>query len=289
MTFLTRMLTAALGAILLTVSAAHAETVVIGHPAGSVYETTASVYRIVLERSGYNVVMKSGAPEQLYEMLVTGECDLYVAALLPNAQHDLWSEHKEKLIQVAPLYYDVKQFWAVPAYVPASLVKSVADLATPEVTAKMQKTINGPGMTTSLMLRSAQLMQDYRLSEAGYELAPGTQQEWADAFTRNVDAQNWFVTPLWQPQYLNKVAKLRMLDDPKGVFGKPDTAWLIAGKAARAKFPDHIYDILKRMEFSVANVNELDYMVNVEKTPPLEAAHLWMSRHPYTIEYWLNM
>ena len=286
---LSRLLTATLGILLLAASGAQAATVVIGHPAGSVYESTASVYQIVLERSGYNVVMKSAPPEELYEMLSAGDCDLYVAALLPNAQQEMWSEHQENLIQVAPIYYDVMQFWAVPAYIPSSLVKSVADLASPEVTAKMQTTINGPDMTTPLMLRSAQLMQDYKLAEAGYELAPGTQQEWVDAFKRNIDAQNWFVTPLWQPQYLNEVAKMRILQDPKGVFGKADTAWLIAGKAARAKFPDHIYDILKRMEFSVANVNELDYMVNVEKTPPRKAAHLWMSRHPYTIEYWLNM
>lgn len=289
MKFLSRLPGVAVGVLLLAASAVHAATVVIGHPQGSVYETTASVYRIVLERSGYNVVMKSGPPEMLYEMLAGGECDLYVAALLPNAQQQLWSEYKENLIQVAPIYYDVKQFWAVPAYVPASAVKSVADLASPEVAAKMQKTINGPGVTTSLMLRSAELMQAYRLSEAGYELAPGTEQEWVDAFKHNVDARNWFVTPLWQPQYLNKVAKMRILEDPKDVFGKPDTAWLIAGKSGRAKFPEQIYDILTRMEFSVANVNELDYMVNVEKTPPLDAAHLWMSRHPYTIEYWLNM
>jgi len=85
------------------------------------------------------------------------------------------------------------------------------------------------------------------------------------------------------------LADLRMLKDPDEILGKPDTAWLIANKAARSKFPDHIYEILKRMEFSIANIDELDYMVNEEKTPPLEAAHLWMSKHPYTIEFWLNM
>jgi len=289
MKFLSRFPGIALALLLLAAPAVHAKTIVIGHPDGSVYETTASIYRIVLERSGYNVIMKSGSPDTLYSMLADGECDLYVAALLPNEQQQLWSQHQDKLMKIAPIYFDARRFWAVPAYVPESAVKSVADLTRPEVTAKMKMTINGPGVTTTLMLRSAELMQHYKLAEAGYELAPGTDQEWISAFKQNIEAENWFVIPLWQPQYLAVLADLRMLKDPDEILGKPDTAWLIANKAARSKFPDHIYEILKRMEFSIANIDELDYMVNEEKTPPLEAAHLWMSKHPYTIEFWLNM
>ena len=288
MKFLSRLRCAMLSALLLTAPTVHAATVVIGHMNLSFYEATAAVYQVVLERSGYNVVMKNGPHSVMYPMLSEGEFDLFVAAWLPNTHQQYWTQYGDDLTLVAPLYADAKLFWAVPDYVPASTVSSVADLAKPDVAAKMDKTIRGPGADSGLMIRSAKLMEQYNLSEAGYELAPGAAQDWVEAFNRNIESQRWFVMPLWQPQYLNKVANLRILEEPKKVLGEPDTAWLVAPKSAVAKFPPHIYDMLQRMEFSIRAITELDYMVNVEKMSPREAAHQWMAEHPFTVEYWIN-
>jgi glycine betaine/proline transport system substrate-binding protein len=273
---------------MLAVSAAHARTVTIGYVNLSFYEATAAVFQNVLERSGYNVVMKSGPHSVMYPQLANGDFDLFVAAWLPNTHEKYWAEHKENLSLVTPLYSDAKLFWAVPDYVPASAVNSVADLAKPEVAARMDKIIRGPGADSGLMMRSKTLMEEYNLSQAGYELAPGKAQDWIAGFNRNIEAQNWFVMPLWQPQYLNKVAKLRILDEPNNILGEADTAWLVAHKSAKTRIPRHIFDILKRMEFTIRAITELDYMVNVEKLPPKIAARIWMSQHPYTVEYWID-
>ena len=283
-----RLLCAVLGAVLFIASAAHARTVVIGHVNLSFYEATAAVFQNVLERSGYNVTMKKGPHSVMYPMLADGEFDLFVAAWLPNTHRQYWEQYNENLSLVTPLYSDAKLFWAVPGYVPESEVKSVADLAKPQVAAKMEKTIRGPGADSGLMMRSKTLMERYDLSQAGYQLSPGDAKDWIAGFNQNLEAQNWFVMPLWQPQYLNKVAKLRILEEPENILGQADTAWLVAHKSANTKIPPHIFDILKRMEFSVEWITELDYMVNVEELPPHVAARIWMSPHPYTVEYWIG-
>jgi len=288
MKVMSRLLCAVAGAFLLAAPTVRAETVVIGHMNLSFYEATAAVYQIVLERSGYNVVMKKGTHSVMYPLLAEGEFDLFVAAWLPNTHQQYWSQYGENLTLVAPLYSDAKLFWAVPDYVPASMVRNVADLAKPDVAAKMEKTIRGPGADTGLMIRSAKLLEEYNLSKAGYELAPGAAQDWIAAFNQNIEAQRWFVMPLWQPQYLNKVAKLRILEESEKILGEPDTAWLVASKSAKPKFPPHIYEMLQRMAFSIRAITELDYMVNVEKMSPRDAAHQWMAQHPYTVEYWIN-
>ena len=288
MKIVSRLLCAALGAALLGTSAAHAKTIVIGHVNLSFYEATAAVFQNVLERSGYNVVMKKGPHSVMYPMLAEGEFDLFVAAWLPNTHQQYWTEYGENLSLVTPLYSDAKLFWAVPDYVPADAVRSVADLAKPDVAAKMDKTIRGPGADSGLMMRSKTLMERYNLSQAGYELAPGKAQDWIAGFNQNIKAQTWFVMPLWQPQYLNKVANLRILEEPENILGEPDTAWLVAHDSAKAEIAPHIFEILKRMEFSIKAITELDYMVNVEELPPQVAARIWMSRHPYTVEYWID-
>jgi len=288
MKFLSRLLCTALGAALLVGSAAHARTVVIGHVNLSFYEATAAVFQNVLERSGYSVAMKKGPHSVMYPLLAEGEFDLFVAAWLPNTHRQYWEEYNKDLTLVTPLYSDAKLFWAVPEYVPESAVRSVADLAKPEVAAKMEKTIRGPGADSGLMMRSKTLMERYELQQAGYELAPGAAKDWIDNFNSNVQAQNWFVMPLWQPQYLNKVAKLRILEEPENILGEADTAWLVAHKSASSKIPKHILAVLKRMEFSVKWITELDYMVNVEGLSPREAARVWMTSHPYTVDYWID-
>ncbi len=288
MRFLSRLLSTALGAALLVSTAAHARTVVIGHVNLSFYEATAAVFQNVLERSGYNVAMKKGPHSMMYPLLAEGEFDLFVAAWLPNTHQQYWEEYGKDLTLVTPLYSDAKLFWAVPEYVPESAVKSVADLAKPEVAAKMDKTIRGPGADSGLMMRSKTLMEHYGLSQSGYELSPGKAEDWIKAFNANIKARNWFVMPLWQPQYLNKVAKLRILEEPENILGKADTAWLVAHNSANAKIPRHIFDILKRMEFSVKWITELDYLVNVEGFSPREAARIWMTQHPYTVDYWID-
>ena len=288
MKFASRVCCTVLAAALYISSSANAATIVIGHVNLSFYEATAALFKQALERSGYSVVLKKGPHSVMYPLLADGEFDLFVAAWLPNTHQQYWDEYGENLSLVTPLYSDAKLFWAVPDYVPASAVNSVADLAKPEVAAKMQKTIRGPGADSGLMMRSRTLMEEYALSQAGYELAPGKAQDWITYFNQNVEAQNWFVMPLWQPQYLNKVAKLRILEEPRNILGEADTAWLVAHKSSKRKIATHIYEILERMELTVKWVTELDYMVSVEKLPPDVAAHVWMARHPYTVEYWID-
>jgi glycine betaine/proline transport system substrate-binding protein len=283
-----RYMGAAVIAMLFSATSANALTIVLGHVNESSYEATAVVIQTVLERIGYNVSIKKGKHSVMYPMLAEGEIDIFVAGSLPNEQATYWEEYKDRLVLVSPLYEDARLFWAVPGYVPASDVKSIADLAKPDVASRMEKTIRGPGADSDLMIRSDKVLQEYGLSQSGYKLSPGKSADWIAAFNANIESGKWFVMPLWQPHYLNEVAKLRILDEPKKLLGKPDTAWLIANKGTRRKIGPVGFGVLQKMELSLRAVTELDYEVNVEKRTPREAGRRWMGMHPYTLEYWLE-
>ncbi|HWQ39247.1 MAG TPA: glycine betaine ABC transporter substrate-binding protein, partial [Burkholderiales bacterium] len=169
---LRRWLCAALGALLLAASPAHARYVALGHVDLSFYEVTAALIQLVLERLNYNVALKKGTHSQIYPQLGAGEIDLFVAAWLPHAHARYWEEYKADLVKITRLYGDAKLFWAVPDYVPASEVRAVADLLKPEVAARMDKTIRGPGADSGLMIGSKKIVEEYRLDAAGYRLVP---------------------------------------------------------------------------------------------------------------------
>ena len=94
--------------------------------------------------------------------------------------------------------------------------------------------------------------------------------------------------PLWQPQYLNRVARMRILEEPKQLLGGTDKAYLVAHKDFYAKVDKHTWKALQRISLSVKAVTEMDYLVNVRKLSPQYAARNWMAAHPDTVNYWLQ-
>jgi glycine betaine/proline transport system substrate-binding protein len=275
------------GLMLAAAVPAQAAHVSLGHVSLSFYEVTAHVVQIVLERLGHNVAMEKGSHAEIYPRLGAGEVDLFVAAWLPHAHAQYWEQYKDSTVKVVALYDDARLFWAVPDYVPAAEVKAVADLAKPDVAARMQKEVRGPGADSGLMIGSKRIFAEYGLEQAGYQLMPGKPADWIANFNENVAAKRWFVMPLWQPQYLNRAHKLRILDEPKKLLGEADTAWLVAHKDFKSKIDARTWKALQRMSMSVRAVTELDYLVNVQKVPPRDAARNWMAAHPDTVSYWL--
>jgi glycine betaine/proline transport system substrate-binding protein len=267
---------------------AQSRFVTLGYVDLSNYEVTANVVQSVLERLGYTVAVKKGSDAGIYPLLGKGEVDLFVAVWLPNAHASYWEQYKDSSVQVTTLFEDARLFWSVPDYVPAADVSSVADLRKPEVAAKMQKEIRGTRPDSGLMIGSKKIMEEYRLEEAGYQLAPGEPADWIANFEGNIAAQRWFVMPLYQPQYLNRVAKMRILEEPKQLLGGIDKAYLVAHKDFYVKVDKHTWKALQRISLSVKAVTEMDYLVNVKKLTPQYAARNWMAAHADTVNYWLQ-
>lgn len=267
---------------------AQSRFVTLGHVDLSIYEVTANVIQGVLERLGYTVAVKKGSHAEIYPLLGKGEVDLFVAVWLPHAHASYWERYKDSSMQVTTLFEDARLFWSVPDYVPAADVSSVADLRKPEVAAKMHKEIRGTRADSGLMIGSKKIMDEYALADAGYQLMPGKPADWIASFEDNIASQRWFVMPLYQPQYLNRVARMRILDEPKQLLGGIDKAYLVAHKDFYAKVDKRTWKSLQRISLSVKAVTEMDYLVNVKKLTPQYAVRNWMAAHPDTVNYWLQ-
>lgn len=279
---------AALAMLASTPAQAQSRFVSLGHVDLSFYEVTASLVQQTLERLGHNVAMHKGNHSEIYPMLGSGKIDLFVAAWLPNAHGEYWKEYANQTEKVTVLYEDARLYWSVPDYIPATEVSSVADLLKPQVAERMQKAIRGTRPDSGLMIGSKKIFEAYGLGDSGYELVTGKAADWITSFNDNIASQRWFVMPLFQPHFLNKVQKMRILDEPKKIFGGPDEAWMLAHKDLRKNLSKHAWGALQRMSLSIKAVTELDYLVNVRNVPPRDAARHWMASHADTVGYWLQ-
>ena len=106
----------------------------LGQVSLSFYAVTGAVVHEILERLGHRVEVRQGPHEEIFPLLGAAAdrrdgrgvaarrpCGLLGAGMAPQA------------MEVATLYDGARFFWAVPRYVPANEVASIADLAKPSV------------------------------------------------------------------------------------------------------------------------------------------------------------
>lgn len=276
-------------AMLFAASPAQAESkVVMGQIAISFYAVTGQVVEAVLERLGHEVEIKTGSHGQIFPVLGKGEVDLLVAAWLPNAHAGYWEKHGGESVALGTLYEGAQLFWAVPHYVPASAVASVEDLRKPGVARRMTKTIRGTGQDSGLMIGSRKIMERYNLQDTGYELVPGAHQDWHNYFEDNYGNQRWFVMPYFRPNYLNRIADMRMIDEPHGLLGGPNAGTLVAHKSFVERAPERTLAVLGRIELGLGAVAEMDYMVRIDGMTPRDAARTWMSHNAERVDRWFD-
>ncbi|WP_436765551.1 glycine betaine ABC transporter substrate-binding protein [Streptomyces sp. URMC 123] len=195
----------------------------VGSIALSFHRATAAVVRQILEAHGHTVTGVEAPHERLFALQAAGEVDILVSAWLPSSHGAYLAPYRER-VRVLPPLYDPYCLWAVPPYVPADAVREVADLARPEVAARFTRVIDGINPGAGISRFSARMVGAYGLDRHGYRFVPGTEAGFVERVERGIAAREWFVIPLWRPQYLNLRHGLRPLDEPMGLLGTVDAA-----------------------------------------------------------------
>ena len=272
-------------AAMLPLSASANQPITLGQVDLSFYAVTGGVVQEVLERSGQPFVLVQGSHGEIYPKLGSGEVDILAASWLPNAHAPLYDKVKGSTFKVTELYPDAQLYLAVPGYANAE-IRSVGDLARPEIAAQVEKRIVGIGPTSGLMVGLAKMMDSYGLKAAGYEVVSGPAADWIANFRRAYEEGKTVVMPLWQPNWMNATYRIRVLEDPQKIFAAGDRAYLLANTALKDKVRPEVLARLGRIKLSVAAVTEMDRMVNVEKVSPREAARRWIALNPEATRDW---
>lgn len=269
-----------LGATLWASANAEDRTIRLGQVNLSFYAVVGGIVQEVLEQDGYKVEVVAGSHGEIFPKLGAGEVDILAAAWLPDGHAPLYAKVKDVTFIAGELYDDAKLYWAVPDYVPADLVRSIDDLKKPDVAARMDKRIRGIGATSGLMVGAAKIREAYGLDAAGYEVIPGEAKDWIANFKQAVGEERWFIMPLWQPQWINAAYKVRALEEPKGIYGKGDTAVLLGHETLKDKLAPATIERLANINLSVDAVTDMDLWVNVDGLTPRDAAKRWLAANP---------
>ena len=262
-----------------------AESIKLGQVSLSFYAVTGGIVQHVLEKEGYTVEVIEGSHADIYPKVGSGEVDILAASWLPNAHAVLYKKVEASTFKLAKLYDDARLYWTVPAYVPAQEVSSIEDLLKPSVKSRMPSTIVSLPESTGLTILGLEVLKSYGLDAAGYQLQAAPPGTWIGTFKTAYEAGNWVVFPLWQPQWINSVYELRVLEDPKRIFGT-DSAYLRANQQLKSKLSPRTLAHLSNIRLSIAAITEMDKSMNVEKISARQAAERWIAANPQQVDSW---
>lgn len=260
--------------------------VILGQIDVSIYDACSGVIEEVLQRLDCSVELRKGPHETIFPALGRGEIDLLVAALLPEIHGHYWEQYQSQALRLGKLFDGIRLIWAVPSFV--SGVDSVEALTLPEVARRMEKVIWTSGAGSGLTRRSRQMMSEYGLLEAGYRLEAVSQQEYLEQIRRIFQEGSWSVIPGAQPRFLSRAYDLRVLEEPRGLLGESNEAYLVAHREVSRRLPQSVLEVLQRVSLGREAVEEIDYWLVVEGMERRDAARRWMAAHPERVESWFS-
>jgi glycine betaine/proline transport system substrate-binding protein len=250
------------------------------------YQAVGVVVQRLIERSGQRVVVVDGSHTETYRAVAAGEVDLCVAFWLPDGHAGPWKRAAGRVEEVATIFDGAQFFWAVPDYMPQE-VQAIADLARPEIAAKMPKIVRALSLDATITTASQTVVQHYGLATVGYRVSPGTFEDWKKSLDDAESQRSWVALPLWQPYYFNRKYHLRPLADPDGLLGGMNRVVVAANIRSADKLSARARSILRRMRLSIEDVTAMDYAINVEHVSAEVAADRWLADHEALVSTWV--
>ncbi|WP_240901154.1 glycine betaine ABC transporter substrate-binding protein [Thioalkalivibrio sp. XN8] len=239
--------------------------------------------RVIEDRFGREVELMQTDIAPQYQGLSTGSIDVMLMSWQPDTHADYVERVGAKTVNLGLLYTHARLGWAVPNYVPESEVKSIADLAKPEVRERLDGTITGIDPGAGLTRLSREAIDAYGLD--GYELQVSSGAGMTAALQRAVRRDEWIVVTGWSPHWKFGAYDLRYLEDPEGVLGSFERVHAVARMGFYQENVE-VASFLSRMQIPIDDLQAAMY--EAQETSYEQAVSDYIAANAARIDYWVT-
>jgi glycine betaine/proline transport system substrate-binding protein len=237
----------------------------------------------VLEDVGYNVDVKQVEAGPAFAGLAGGSADAYLGAWLPVTHKSYWEKYSDKLVKVGKIIDKAPLGLTVPTYMKD--VNSIEDLkGNTKLGEATDWTITGIDPGAGEMKATAKALKEYGLDK--WKLQTSSEAGMLSALKKAEKNKKPIIVTLWKPHWAFGQWDLKIIKDPKKVYGDADKIYTIARKGLKADSPA-AYQVLKQMADNYDPSKEDAMMVNIQKgTSPEDAAKQFLKDNPDLIKKW---
>lgn len=237
----------------------------------------------VLEDVGYNVDVKQVEAGPMWSSVADGSADFMASAWLPATHASYWEKYEDDLVKVNQVLDKAPLALTVPSYMDD--VNSVEDLKdNKELGDSVDWTITGIDSGAGIMQNTEKALDEYGLDK--WTLQSSSEAAMIAELKSAYEKEEPIIVPLWKPHWIFGVLDLKMLEDPKEIYGGDgDQIYIVARKDLKEDAPA-AYKVLEQYTEDEDMVNEIMPPVFDEDKDPADVAQQFIEDHPDLIEKW---
>ncbi len=242
--------------------------------------STHVVKAVIETRLGYDVEVTPVSAPAMYQAIAAKDQDGMTAAWLPVTHGDMINKFGDKLVDLGPNFTGARIGWVVPSYVTIDTITEM-----PSVAEKFNGKIIGIDPGAGLMKKSEVALKEYGLT--GYELIDSSGAAMTASLANAYRRKDWVVVTGWVPHWKFAAFDLKMLKDPKNVFGDAETINTIVRKGLKEDMPD-VYRFLDNFFWTSAQIGAVMKMNKDDDSDVYENALKWVKENPAVVDAWLK-
>lgn len=237
----------------------------------------------LLERVGYNVNVKQVEAGPMWSSVADGSADFHTSAWLPATHESYWKKYKNDIVKVKQVLDKAPLALGVPSYVDD--INTMEDLKKNKEFGKaVDHTIVGIDPGAGIMQNTEEAMKAYGLDK--WELKPSSESAMLTKLQNAIKDEEPIVVPLWKPHWIFGVEDLKMLKDPKEIYGGDgDQVYTVARKGLEEDAPA-AYKVLKQYNEDYDMINKLMPKVWEDERDAGDVAEEFLDEHPDLVEKW---
>lgn len=233
---------------------------------------------ILEDKMDYKVELTMADAAPVFASVANGSTDAFLDVWLPVTHKDYLERYGDDIVDLGVVYEGALLALVVPAYVE---VDSIEELNANKDLFGGQ--IVGIDAGAGLMAAAERALEEYELD---YKLLTGSGPVMTAALGKAIDAGEPIIVTGWAPHWKFARWDLKVLEDPKGVFGAAENIYKYSRKGMEDDMPE-VAAFLKKFKMDEAQLGDLMGALE-EDGEPLELARIWMNSHEELVNGWLN-
>lgn len=234
---------------------------------------------ILEDKMGYNVELTMADAAPVFTSVASGNTDAFLDVWLPVTHQSYLEKYGDDIVDLGVIYENALLGLVVPSYVEINSIEELND--NKEL---LDGKIVGIDTGAGLMDAAEKAIAEYGLD---YELLTGSGPTMTAALGKAINANEPIVVTGWAPHWKFARWDLKVLEDPKGIFGEVETVHKYSRKGLEEDMPE-VTTFLKNFKLSDAELGELMGAIEDSNEEPLEVARTWMNENEELINSWIK-
>jgi len=202
---------------------------------------------------------------------------VFLDSWLPITHADYFKQYGDAIEEIDTLFNDATIGLVVPSYV---TINSIEELNS--VKDQFEGEIVGIDAGAGVMKVTERAIEDYNLD---FKLLSSTGPMMTAALKKAIDENKWVVVTGWKPHWKFSRFDLKILEDPKNVYGEAEVIKSICRKGFKEEDP-FATELIGNMKFTNEQISSL--MDALEDAPTeVMGVKSWMKENQELVDSWI--